>query len=137
MTAKVFLDTNVLLYACSSAPADETKQAVAEQLILEADFAISAQVMQEFIANALRKKSLGISESQIEATMELLGYVPVLPITRELVLSAIEFRRRFQLSHWDACILAAAGKLGCAIVYSEDLNHNQDYDGIRVLNPFQ
>ena len=57
--------------------ADATKQSIAEQLILESNFAVSAQVMQEFIANALRKKSLGISESQIDATMELLGHVPV------------------------------------------------------------
>ena len=137
MTAEEFLDTNVLLYACSSAPADATKQSIAEQLILESNFAVSAQVMQEFIANALRKKSLGISESQIDASMELLGHVPVLPISRELVLAAIGLRRRFQISHWDACILAAADNLRCSVLYSEDLNHGQEYDGIRVLNPFQ
>ena len=81
MTAEVFLDSNVLLYACSAAPADANKQAIAERLILETDFALSAQVLQEFVTNALRKKNLGISESGIDATLELSGHVPVLPST--------------------------------------------------------
>ncbi len=136
MTAEVFLDSNVLLYACSTAPADAKKQAVAKRLILDSDFALSAQVLQEFIANALHKQALGISESGIDAALELSGHVPVLPITRELVMSAIILRRQFQLSHWDSTILAAARTLGCHTLYTEDLNHGQDYDGVRVINPF-
>lgn len=136
MTAEVFLDSNVLLYACSNAPADAEKQAKAERLIFDTDFALSAQVLQEFVANALRKKGLGISESGIDATLELSGRVPVLPVTRELVMAAVILRRRFQLSHWDATILAAARELGCHTLYTEDLNHGQNYDGVRVINPF-
>ena len=136
MTAEVFLDSNILLYACSAAPADVEKQVIANSLILETDFALSTQVLQEFIANALRKKILGISENKIDATMELAGHVPVLPITHELVLSAIILRRRLQLSHWDACIVAAAQELGCHTLYTEDLNHGQDYGGVKAINPF-
>ena len=137
MTAEVFLDSNVLLYACSNAPDDAEKQAKSERLILDSDFALSAQVLQEFVANALRKKVLGISESGINATLELSGRVPVLPVTRELVMAAVILRRRFQLSQWDATILAAARELGCHTLYTEDLNPGQDYDGVRVVNPFQ
>jgi len=136
MTAEVFLDSNVLLYACSSAPADAEKQVQAERVILDTDFALSAQVLQEFVSNALRKKALGISENGIDATLELSGRVPVLPVTRELVISAVIFRRRYQLSHWDSTILAAARELGCHTLYTEDLNPGQDYDGVRVINPF-
>lgn len=137
MSAEVFLDSNVLLYSCSAAPADAGKRTIAQGLILETNFALSAQVLQEFIANALRKKELGISERGIEATMELCGHVPVLPITRELILSAIILRRQFQISHWDSTIVAAARELGCHTLYTEDLNPGQDYDGVRVVNPFQ
>jgi predicted nucleic acid-binding protein len=137
MTAEVFLDSNILLYACSVAPADADKQAVAEQLILETDFALSAQVLQEFIANALRKNDRGISEHQIDATLELAGHVPVLPVTHELILSAVTLRRRLRLSHWDSTIVAAARELGCHTLYTEDLNHRQDYDGVQAVNPFQ
>ena len=136
MTAEVFLDSNILLYACSDALADREKQVIADRLIMETDFGLSAQVLQEFISNALRKRILGISESKIDATMELAGHVPVLPITRELVVSATILRRRFQLSDWDACIIAAALELGCHTLYTEDLSHGQYYGGVKVVNPF-
>ena len=61
---------------------------------------------------------------------------PTLPTTSELVRAAIDIHQRFQLSYWDAAIVAAAKHLGCRTLYSEDLNHGQDYDGVRVVNPF-
>jgi len=48
----------------------------------------------------------------------------------------MNIQRRFQVSYWDAAILAAAKRLGCHTVYSEDMNHGQDYDGVCVVNPF-
>ena len=137
MTGEVFLDSNVLLYACSAAPDDAEKRRVAEDLILSRPFALSAQVLQEFIANALRKPRLGISEGNIDATLQMASLVRVQSVTRELVLSAVTLRRRFKLSQWDATILAAALELGCGVVYSEDMNDGQDYGGVRVINPFQ
>jgi predicted nucleic acid-binding protein len=137
MTGEVFLDSNVLLYACSSAPDDAEKRRVAEDLILSRPFALSAQVLQEFIANALRKPRLGISEENIDATLQMASLVRVQSVTRELVLSAVTLRRRYKLSQWDATILAAAMELGCGVVYSEDMNDGQDYGGVRVINPFK
>ena len=43
---------------------------------------------------------------------------------------------RFRINYWDAAILAAVRLAGCTLVYSEDLNPGQDYDGVRVVNPF-
>lgn len=137
MTAASFLDTNIFLYAGSRAPADAKKQRIAADLIRKWDFAISAQVLQEFIANALGKKALGFSEAGIAATLESLRDATVLPITGELVEKAFLLRRRFHISYWDAAILAAALELGCQTLYSEDLNHGQSYDGVRVINPFR
>lgn len=136
MSAEVFLDANVLLYASSNAPEDKLKREKAQRLILAAPFALSAQVLQEYIANALRKKQLGISEVNIEAMLELAATAIVLPVTLELVISAVGIRRRFQVSHWDATIIAAAQELGCKTLYSEDLNHGQNYNGVQVVNPF-
>lgn len=137
MSADVFLDSNILLYASSSAAADAGKRKRAEELIMKTRFALSGQVLQEFIANALRKKSLGISEKGIDAMLELSGHVPVLPITRELMLSAVILRRRYQLPHWDSIILAAACELDCHTLYSEDFSDGQNFDGVRVINPFR
>jgi predicted nucleic acid-binding protein len=136
MTAEAFFDTNIFLYAGSSASADADKQRIAEALILTVPFATSAQVLQEYIANALGKKSLGLNENNIDAMLGSLSIIEVLPITRELVAEAVQIRRRFQVSHWDATIISAAHKLGCRVLYTEDLNSGQDYGGVRVINPF-
>jgi predicted nucleic acid-binding protein len=136
MNAEFFLDANVLIYASSNALEDKGKRERAQDLITKAPFALSAQVLQEYIANALRKKQLGISEANIEATLELAATAIVLPVSLELVIAAMQIRRSFQVSHWDATIIAAALELGCTTLYSEDLNHGQKYDGVRVVNPF-
>jgi predicted nucleic acid-binding protein len=137
MSGEVFLDSNVLLYACSAAQEDTHKRKVAENLILQGSFALSAQVLQEFIANALRKPRLGISEGNIDATLRMASMVRVQAITHELVVAAVILRRRYPLSHWDASIIAAAAALGCLTVYSEDMGDGQAYGGVRVVNPFR
>jgi predicted nucleic acid-binding protein len=53
-----------------------------------------------------------------------------------LVLEALAISERFQISYFDAQILAAAKRMGCRVLYSEDLNHGQDYGGVRVVNRF-
>ncbi|MDQ6745507.1 MAG: hypothetical protein M3Z27_05790 [Actinomycetota bacterium] len=57
-------------------------------------------------------------------------------ITPDLVQAAIKTRDRSQISYWNAAIVEAAQRLGCDVVLSEDLNAGQDYDGVRVENPF-
>jgi predicted nucleic acid-binding protein len=137
MIAEAFFDTNILLYAGSAAAADAGKQRIAKTLLLTVPFATSAQVLQEYVANALGKKALGLDEHNIDAMLELLGWVEVLPVTRELIVKAVAIRRRFGVSHWDASIIAAALELGCQTLYTEDLNSGQDYGGVRASNPFK
>ncbi len=45
-------------------------------------------------------------------------------------------RERYQISYWDAAIVAAAAELGCSALYSEDLSHGQFYGTVQVINPF-
>ena len=131
-----FLDTNILLYAGSQAAADHEKKQAAIALIRGGEFALSAQVLQEFVVNAVGKKELGLTEENVARTLESLRAVRVLPITHELVETAWALRKRFRISYWDAAIIAAAKERGCDMVYSEDLNHGQVYDGVKVINPF-
>lgn len=131
-----FIDANILLYAGSQSPNDKAKRQRASQLLASLEFCLSSQVIQEFISNALRKKALGITPEQIEAVILALEDATVQPVTYELILHAWSLRRRFQVSHWDATIIAAALELGCKTLYSEDLNHGQNYDGVQVINPF-
>lgn len=62
--------------------------------------------------------------------------LPVQDVTLGLVLDAFSLRARFGLNYWDCAILSAARLLGCDAVYSEDMSDTQDYDGLRVVNPF-
>lgn len=137
MTADCFLDANILLYAHSAATADRPKRQRARELILETRFGLSGQVLQEFIANALKKKELGIGEDNLDAVLEMAALVPVVAVSRELILRATMLRREFRVSPWDASILAAAQELQCPTLYSEDLQHGQSYGGVRVVNPFR
>lgn len=136
MSVEYFLDSNVLLYASSASPDDAWKRKVAEGLILEHPFALSSQVLQEYIANALRKPSLGISESNIDATLRLAARAKVQPVSLETVVSAVILRRRHGLSQRDATILAAAAEVGCTTIYSEDMTDGRTYGEVRVVNPF-
>ena len=61
---------------------------------------------------------------------------PVQDVTLGLVLDAFSLRARFGLNYWDCAILAQSGLLGCDAVYSEDMSDTQNYDGLRVVNPF-
>ena len=136
MTARYFVDTNVLLYAASHDPAESAKRDQANDVLRSPNIGISAQVLNEFVANALSKQRLGISEANIEAVLKSLAYLPCVSITPSLVQAALQIRSRFQISYWDACILAAAQELHCDTLYTEDLSHGQNYDGIQVINPF-
>src|SRR5215207_2194422 len=131
-----FIDTNVLVYAASNAAEDVAKRQVARELLSRSEIAFSAQVMQEFYAVAISKRRLQMSHEEAVAVLNSLAAFPVCPITRELVLDATAMKQRFGISYWDAAILAAAKQMGCATLYSEDLNAGQTYDGVLVVSPF-
>ncbi len=136
MTVTAFIDTNVLVYAASNSAADREKRAIARQILSEAGICFSAQVLQEFYAAAATKQRLEMTHEEAVAVLRSLAAFPVCPVTRELVLDAIEAKQRFGISYWDAAILVAARQMGCRVVYSEDLNAGQAYDGVKVVNPF-
>lgn len=137
MNAEALLDTNVLLYAVSTDPRERIKREQARQLLMRGDVALSAQCMGEFYVNATRSRGPRMEHHQAVAILESLQAFPIAPLTDAVVWHALKLRERYQVSYWDGAILAAASSLGCRIVYSEDLTDSQDYDGIRVLNPFR
>jgi predicted nucleic acid-binding protein len=136
MTAQFFADTNILLYAGSQHPDDAPKRTVALALLRKAELGFSAKVMQEYFDVAYRKGRLAISRAEAVAALQAISRRPVVPISADLVLRAAHISDRFKISYWDAAILAAALELGCHTLYSEDLNHGQNYDGVKVINPF-
>ena len=135
--ADCFLDTNVLLDAVSTNPAEADKTLAARTLMQAEDWAWSAQVAAEFIrASTSPRQPKPLTRAEARRWVETWLAFPMAAVDGALVLEAVQIAERFQTSHFDAQILAAAKRMGCATVYSEDLNHNQDYGGVRVLNPF-
>ena len=132
-----FLDTNVLIYAASPAPDEADKQRSAQRLLESGDLAVSVQVLQEFYHQTTRSsRPEAITQEHALRFIESIRHFPVQDVTLDLFRSAMAISRRFRLSYWDGAILASARALGCDAVYSEDLSSEQDYEGVRVINPF-
>jgi predicted nucleic acid-binding protein len=136
MTATSFIDTNILVYAGSNAAADQAKRQVARALLARPNIGLSAQLLQEFYAVAVAKQRLQMTHDEAVAVLQSLATFPVCPISRDLVLEAIDAKQRFGISYWDAAIITAAKQMGCQTLYTEDLNPGQVYDGVTVVNPF-
>ena len=130
-------DTNVLIYAAIPDPREVRKQQIAKTLLRRDDLAFSTQVFQEFYHQATRPtRDFPLTSSQAMTFLNAFSSSPIQPITPELFREAVSLSERFQLSYWDAAILAAARAMDCDAVYSEDLSDQQDYAGLRVINPF-
>jgi len=134
-----FIDTNILLYAISPRTEEAAKRAIAERIVKSAGWGFSTQVMTEFYSNAIKPEPRGPGLGQVAAgryldTLLLLNRCQ--PTDHALIMAAIRLHQRFRIDWWDAPILAAAQRLGCTHLVSEDFSHGQNYDGVTVLNPF-
>ena len=136
MIEKAFIDSNLLLYAFSRDAADREKSDTARSLLALIQPILSIQVLQETINTALRKKDLQITEPRIDLILAYLADLSWQPLTHALIVHATHLRRRYQISHWDSTILAAAHASGAATLYTEDLQHGFQLDHLTVKNPF-
>ena len=133
-----FVDTNILVYAVSTAVEDTAKFEQAHKLLQERDLALSAQVLQEFYVQATRPARPGaLTHTEAVSFAMSMRRFRVQEVSLLIVEDAFALRGRFGLSYWDCAILAAARACGCDTVYSEDFSDTQDYDGLRVVNPFK
>ena len=136
MTASVFFDTNVLVYAAVGTGKEERKRKRALELLESEDFGTSAQVLQEFFVTVVRKASRPLSAIKALEWIEQWAEFPCQAIDHQLVRTTVERSERYAISYWDAAILVAAESLGAHTVYSEDLSDGQKYGSVRVVNPF-
>jgi predicted nucleic acid-binding protein len=136
MPADRFLDTDILLYAYDlDAP---TKRSVAMAIVEEAwrqpaRTALSVQVLQEFHVNFVRS-----GHPLAEATLIVGDFSSWMVVENSLALfqRGLWLQSRWQISLWDAMILAAAESSGSRELLTEDLNHGQNYGQVCVINPF-
>lgn len=136
MSGRVFLDTNVLLYAHDSRFA--LKQRAARDAITthagRSGAVISTQVLQEFFINATRK--LGLSAGDAQTSIGFYSELRIIQVTTELIVAAIELHRLRPISFWDALIVKAAAAGKCTELWTEALNAGELIDGVLIVNPF-
>ena len=131
-----FVDTNLLLYAAENDDTAGRKTAIAREFLLQPGLHISVQVLNEFIVNARSPRKLALTTAGEADWIEKLLLYPVMPLTDRTFIRALELHQRYQTSHWDSLIIASALECRCEVLYSEDLNQDQNYGGVRVVNPF-
>ena len=136
MSLAAFFDTNIFVYADDASAA--VKQATAIKLIdqhVRSGTAVtSLQVMQEYYAVATRK--VGVTPDVAQRKVELMCGFKVVQFSPKDVISAIELHRLRHISFWDAMIIHAARAGGASVLYSEDLQADSVWGGLKLVNPF-
>lgn len=138
MNADVFIDTNVFLYAVSDQIDEQEKAQRARELLLTQRWGWSVQVAGEFFVIATSpKRPFQLSPTRAAEFIRTWLDFPTAAVGPPIVLRALELQQQFQVSYWDAAIIAAAHELGSHTVFTEDLSDGQNYDGVTVVNPFR
>ncbi len=133
-----FFDTNILFYAARGRIDDHAKWQVAYGM-LSMNFGTSGQVLAEFYVNTTKKKKKGgvpLLPAEANKWIALLLRKPFVPVDAAIVRQGMANAQNYGISYWDGAIIAAAERLGCKTLYTEDLNHGQTYGSVRAVNPF-
>lgn len=140
MSAKYFLDTNIFVYSFdATAPAKARRAArLIRDGLDSGNGIVSYQVVQEFFSAAFRRFSKPMSAFAAEEYLNTV-FRPLLAVhsSPALLVSALQVYAQHHLSWYDSLIVAAAQEVGCSVLYSEDLQHGQRLDGLRIENPFR
>jgi predicted nucleic acid-binding protein len=133
-----FFDTNILLYSISRAPEETAKRERAIALLDEEGGALSVQVLQEFYVQATRPTRPDplphpIAVGLIRTWMRF----AVQDVTVSVLTQALAIKADHGFSYWDSAIIAAARAVGCRELYSEDMAHGREVEGVVIINPFR
>ncbi len=138
MTALVFVDTNILVYRQDSS--DLAKQSRAHDWIAylarHRAARISFQVLQELYATLTRKLNPAFDTGQAQSIVRELGVWRPVVLDLTILERGWLLQERYLLSWWDALIVAAAQSCACSALLTEDLQHDQMFGDVRVINPF-
>jgi predicted nucleic acid-binding protein len=136
MNDRYFIDSNILVYANDRSSPDKQRRAKAiiKDALTSRAACLSTQVLQEFFVVATRKASLPPSNAR--AQILVFSDLDTVIIDAQLVISAIDCHIIHHISFWDALIIKSAAAAGCQRLLTENLNHGQVIDGVKIENPF-
>jgi predicted nucleic acid-binding protein len=138
MNAKIFVDTNVLVYSRDASEPEKQRQAMSwlSHLWMERSGRLSFQVLQEFYVTVTEKLDPGLSPEDARGdVLSLLTWGP-LPTSGEIMEGAWSIQDRFGLSWWDSLIVSAGRLADCRYLLTEDLQADQMFGDIQVIDPF-
>lgn len=135
MMSKIFIDTNILVYAMDNFdPAKQEKcRMLLKDTLNESQGVISTQVMQEFYVTATKK--LGADPLSIKNILHSFERFEIVIINQALIYEAVDCCLINRLSFWDSLIIAAAESACCKMLWTEDLNQGQIIRNVRIENP--
>ena len=139
MNGRFFLDTNIFAYTFDAKASAKAKRA--SQLVRQAadtgKGVVSFQVVQEFFNVAFRRFTQPMSVAEAEQYL-ITVFRPLLAIhsSSALYMEALRIAGKYRLSWYDCLIVAAALQSECSVLYSEDLQHGQKIEGVRIEDPF-
>lgn len=137
MSAKFFVDTNILVYAHDAAAGEKhgRAQALVEELWTTRAGVISTQVLQELVINMRRKAKKPLNTKTVRDLVADYRAWLVIVNDADSILEALDLEARYRISFWDALIVQAAQAAGAELLYSEDMADGQHYGSVRVKNP--
>ena len=137
MSAKIFVDTNVLIYAhdVDASVKHEVAKNVLRELWSERSGALSMQVLQEFYVNVTRKIASPLPKDMARLVVNSYA-IWCIETTPAEITTAFRIEDESRIGFWDALIVASAAKCGAVRILSENLNARQVIAGIRIENPF-
>ena len=133
----IFVDTNILVYAHDQDSGEKHRRANEQVIQLwhrPYPPSISVQVLQELFVSLVKK---GAEPTKVRDLVSDYLAWEVIENSATLLVEAMDIKIKYKISFWDASIIAAAKKAGANSIWSEDLSHEQDYDGIRIINPLR
>lgn len=135
---RVFLDTNIIIYAYDRDAG--RKHEIARALLIDLWNAkggvLCTQVLQEFYVTVTKKIASPLSPESAREIIEDFLTWDIVTNDGEAVLEAIDLQIREKISFWDALVVAAAGKGRADILLSEDLSDGRKFGDISIRNPF-
>ncbi len=139
MTATVFVDTNVLIYGVDDKDIPKRDQARAwiAACWQRGCGRVSTQVLNEFYVNVRRKFPTDVARGDARAEIRRYQLWRPWVIDHATVETAWAVEARYRLNYWDALMVAAAQQQTCDLLLTEDLQHDQHIDGVRIVNPFR
>lgn len=131
-----FVDSNILVYAADQSTTSDRKRLIARELLRTPNLQISVQVLSEFVASARHPKKLALTLDAEKDWLAAWLKLSVTSLTPALFIEAIRIHHEYHLSHWDSLIVATALSLKCPAIFTEDLQHGQVIEGMKIINPF-